>query len=491
MYDIKTIKKTLKLLEKLDFKIKKTAQLTGIKERTITSWRQKQKNGEPLLIRPFVHTNKGKWSDEERRKVCDYYFEHGQSLAATIRKFGYPARSTLRGWLQNDKRYKKKDRIMLKNAKIYSTEDKIDIVKLYCSRDGSGENALKNLGVTRSTVCNWYRELTGENMKKQTSKSKEVLLNDIEKLRKEHAELELENKILKKANEVLKKEIGVNYDNLTNKEKTIVVNALKTKHKIVDLLKIINLKKSTYNYEKNHINVDKYNDIRKIIVEIFNTNYRCYGYRRIKAALKLQYKINISEKVIRRLMKEENLRVYKKKKAKFSSYAGEISSEVPNLLNRNFKADKPFEKLLTDITEFALKDGKVYLSPLIDCYDGKPITYTIGKSPNMELTNTMLIRAHEKIKDRKCIIHNDRGFHYRIKSWIDLMEGFGYIRSMSKKGCTPDNSMCEGFFGTIKNEFFYPNDWRNTTCDEFIPLLDNFLQRFTKDRIKIRLIEKV
>ena len=175
-------------------------------------------------------------------------------------------------------------------------------------------------------------------------------------------------------------------------------------------------------------------------------------------------------------MKEEKLFVYMpKSKLKYSSYKGEISPQVENIVNRKFIVNKPYKQALTDITEFALKDGKVYLSPLIDCFDGSPITWRIGKSPNSELTNKMLKEAYEIIGDCGILIHSDRVFHYRIDSWIKLMEQYGYKRSMSRKGCSPDNSMCEGFFGTIKNEFFYPNDWKYTTCDDFIAELEKYL----------------
>ena len=135
-----------------------------------------------------------------------------------------------------------------------------------------------------------------------------------------------------------------------------------------------------------------------------------------------------------------------KSKRKYSSYEGEITPEIPNIINRDFKAITPFKKALTDISEFTMCDGKVYLSPLIDCYDGLPITWTIGKSPNTILTNTMLEKAHKIIGDEKIIIHSDRGFHCRIPAWIDRMNEYKYTRLMSKKGCSPDNSMGEGFF---------------------------------------------
>ena len=323
---------------------------------------------------------------------------------------------------------------------------------------------------------------------KQKNLSKEELTDEITKLKEEHAKLELENKILKKANELLKKEIGANYENLTNKEKVIVISALKSEYKLKTLLLMINLKKSTFYYEIKRIYHDKYSEIKELLKKIFYSNYSCYGYRRLKVALFKEHDIKISEKIIRKLMKELNLVVYKKKKNKYSSYKGEISPDVPNLISRNFKSTKRFEKILTDITEFSLCDGKVYLSPLIDCFDGLPIVHTICKSPNADLTNSMLEKGKVIIQNNKPIIHNDRDFHYRLPSWINLREKFGFIRSMSKKGCSPDNSMCEGFFGTIKNEFYYSRDWSMVKSDDFIIELEKYLDRFKTKRIKIRLL---
>ena len=113
-------------------------------------------------------------------------------------------------------------------------------------------------------------------------------------------------------------------------------------------------------------------------------------------------------------MKELNLSVYVPKRAKYSSNKSEISPESENIIIRDFKAYEAYNKSLTDITEFSLCDGKVYLSPLIDCFTGVLITYTIGKSSNSELTNTMLHQDHEIIGDSNMIIHSDRGFHYRL-----------------------------------------------------------------------------
>lgn len=124
--------------------------------------------------------------------------------------------------------------------------------------------------------------------------------------------------------------------------------------------------------------------------------------------------IIISEKIVRSIMKEENLIVRIIRQKKYSSYLGEISPAVPNEIQRDFHADKPNKKWLTDITEFKIGEGKVYLSPIIDCFDGMPITWTVGTSPNAELVNTMLDNAIVLLKENEHpIVHSDRGCHYR------------------------------------------------------------------------------
>ena len=212
-----------------------------------------------------------------------------------------------------------------------------------------------------------------------------------------------------------------------------------------------------------------------------------YGYRRIYMVLKNNDNI-VSEKVIRRIMHEENLVVNSIKRKKYSSYMGEISPSVPNILKRNFHADFPNSKWLTDITEFHIPAGKVYLSPIIDCFDGLPVAWTIGTSPNAELVNTMLDAAIATLKDdEKPIIHSDRVAHYRWPEWIDKVNKAGLVRSMSKKGYSPDNSACEGFFGRLKNEMFYGKSWKNVSIDGFITILDQYIQWYANKRIKVSL----
>jgi len=229
-------------------------------------------------------------------------------------------------------------------------------------------------------------------------------------------------------------------------------------------------------------------DARLAITDVFERNHRCYGYRRMRAALSRQ-KLCLSEKVVQRLMRQECLSVAVKKRRRYGSYLGEISPAPDNLINRDFQATGPNEKWLTDITEFQIAAGKVYLSPMIDCFDGLVVSWTLGTRPDAELVNTMLDAAIETVANstKRPIIHSDRGAHYRWPGWLLRTHNAKLIRSMSRKGCSPDNAACEGFFGRLKTELFYPRDWQATTLEQFIQAVDAYIRWYNAKRIKLSL----
>lgn len=122
----------------------------------------------------------------------------------------------------------------------------------------------------------------------------------------------------------------------------------------------------------------------------------------------------VSEKVIRRLMREDGLSACSIKRRKYNSYVGEVTPAAPNLLQRDFHATVPNTKWLTDITQFSIPVGKVYLPPIVDCFDGFIISWTIGASPSASLANEMLEQTTGTLKeDEHPILYNDRGGHYR------------------------------------------------------------------------------
>ncbi|BAL83118.1 putative transposase [Selenomonas ruminantium subsp. lactilytica TAM6421] len=308
---------------------------------------------------------------------------------------------------------------------------------------------------------------------------------ELDDMKQKMHDMQLEMDILKETIAVLKKDPGINLDPLKNREKVVIIDALQQKYSLPVLLLKLGLSRSSYYYQKKVQNrIDKYADLREKIRELFFKSRQCYGYRRIYGLLRREG-IILSEKVIRRIMFEEGLQVPVKSHKKYSSYQGEITPSVENLLNRDFHADAPNKKWLTDITELSISAGKVYLSALVDCFDGMIVAWRLGTSPNANLVNSMLADGIRQLgPGEHPIVHTDRGCHYRWPGWIKCMEKALLTRSMSKKGCSPDNAACEGFWGRLKNEMFYPGCWTEISIEEFMDEVDGYIQWYNQERIK-------
>lgn len=389
-----------------------------------------------------------------------------------------------------------------------SQEQKIQAAMDYYIANKKPKQLAEEYGVTTNTIFKWRDLLLSGEMSLPLSKKEKIIVepkasnqagqnirNEIDELKKQAEELKdqvyhlkLEKDALEMVAKIIKKAQGVSLETLTNREKSIVIDALRKAYKLKELLPIFRMSKSSYCYQKVVINApDKYMKIRKKIRQEFIESNGTYGYRRIHSRI-TRDNTRISEKIVRQIMLEENLIIKQKKRRKYNSYQGEITPAVANLLEQNFHADKPNEKWLTDITEFHIPAGKVYLSPIIDCFDGLPVSWSIGTSPDAELVNTMLDNAIASLKEGEYpICHSDRGGHYRWPGWIDRIEKANLTRSMSRKGCSPDNSACEGFFGRLKNEMFYDRSWGDLSIEEFIEKLDCYIHWYAEKRIKMSL----
>jgi transposase InsO family protein len=184
---------------------------------------------------------------------------------------------------------------------------------------------------------------------------------------------------------------------------------------------------------------------------------------------------------------------YLRRRRWYSSYAGETDEAPANLPLRedgthDFRASAPNEKWVTDITEFRLPDDprKVYLSPVVDLFDGRPVAWSAGTSPDAALANSSLEAACATLRPGEApFCHSDRGCHYRWPGWKAICEEHGVRRSMSRKGRSPDNAACEGFFGRLKNEFFHGRDWRGVTAEEFMGMLDAWMRFYREGRLKL------
>ena len=396
---------------------------------------------------------------KEQIEIALKEYERLGSVQAVINLLEYPSSSTLYRWYERklakktnyhvslDKPYIIKKKIINapNHPRIPDTSLKLEAIKRCFSLGEGVEYVSRNIGYSRVSIYSWYRKY---------------------------------------------KKFGVaglmiNMIKLKNHEKVVVIDAVEDKYPLHQRLKCLCMAKSSYYYQKSVMKrPDKYAKIRVQIKMIFQKNRNCYGYRRIYEELK-KIGVTVSEKIVRRIMKEENLTVPIKRIKKYSSYKGEITPEVDNIINRDFHAERPNTKWLTDITEFAIPAGKVYLSPIIDCFDGMVVKWNIRTTPDSILVNKMLEDAISTLSPYEHpLVHTDRGFHYRWSGWIKQMRVAGLTRSMSKKGCSPDNAACEGFFGRLKNEMFYGRSWIGVTMDDFINELNSYIDWYNTKRIK-------
>ena len=442
---------------------------------------------------------KPKYTSAERRQAVEHYFRTGQCIARTVRDLGYPSKGWLRAWVNGETPTAARGESSLAMPPDRSrAARKCAVIKL-CTRQTSAAEVAHEFGVTRQALYKWRNQLLdtemGQTMKRRRGRttvgdSDELggLKDEIKALEKRVHELQLEHDILIKANELVKKDGGINPRTLNNREKTLLVDALKDIYQLAKLLMALELPRSSYYYERKALQrPDKYAEARKEIVVIFERNYRCYGYRRIGECLRRSGS-QLSEKVVRRLMTEEGLVVGSTRRNRFKTYRGELGPAPENIISRDFKAPAPNEKWLTDLSEFAIPPGKVYLSPMIDCFDGLVVSWSIGPSPNANLVNSMLDEALSTLASGETpTVHSDRGWHYRWPGWLQRIETANLRRSMSRKGCTPDNAACEAFFGRLKTEFFYPRQWAGVTMEQFIAELDGYIRWYNETRIKMSL----
>jgi transposase InsO family protein len=225
-------------------------------------------------------------------------------------------------------------------------------------------------------------------------------------------------------------------------------------------------------------------ELKELIQTIYDEHEGRFGYRRICDELRNRgYKVN--HKKVQRIMKELGLKCLVRMK-KYKSYKGTVGKIAPNILNRNFKAEKPNEKWVTDITEFKLFGEKLYLSPILDLYNGEIITYTIGSRPTYSLVSTMLDQALERLTDDDTLlIHSDQGWHYQMKKYQHTLSEHNITQSMSRKGNCYDNAVMENFFGIMKSELLYLKEFESV--EHFKLELAKYIDYYNHKRIKAKL----
>ncbi|AIM16941.1 transposase [Bacillus sp. X1(2014)] len=256
------------------------------------------------------------------------------------------------------------------------------------------------------------------------------------------------------------------------------------------MLNQVGIPEATYHYHVKQMHqVDPDKEWKALILEVFEKHEGRYGYRRIHAELKAQgYTIN--HKKVQRIMQELNLKCEKfVRKSRYKSYKGTVGKVAKNRLNRRFYTPYALQKVVTDVTEFkCTKDEKLYLSPVVDLYNGEIIGFSMPKRPTLDFVIDSLKQAlpviHERAKYRTTI-HSDQGWHYQHKKWVQTLKQNKIFQSMSRKGNCADNAAMENFFGLLKQEIYYGEAF--ISYEELKKKIEKYIDYYNNVRIKQKL----
>ena len=263
------------------------------------------------------------------------------------------------------------------------------------------------------------------------------------------------------------------------------IQELRREYPLAMLLEIAQLPRATFYYHlKQRKNPDKYASAKEEITAIYHENKGRYGYRRITTELRKR-NILLNHKTVQRLMKEMGI-VCRVRIKKYRSYKGEVGKIAPNLLGRNFQADRPNQKWVTDVTEFHLFGEKLYLSPILDLHSRDIVSYVISERPVLSMVTTMLEKAFAKLSNSEILLlHSDQGWQYQHKHYQRMLQEKGIQQSMSNKGNCLDNAVMENFFGLLKSELLYLQEFES--MDHFKQELVEYLDYYNNRRIKAKL----
>ena len=456
---------------------------------------------------PRKRVREPRYSEADKRAAVDYYLEHGKCLARTRRAMGYPSRQMLAEWVEELAPDERKRRPGTQRRYGIPLEEKIQAVAELEARTGTAAEVAERHGVPRTEPYLWRRRIIGDNggggEEKGAAVSKEFddLPDDIDELRDMLREakmqlrkVELELAVRNATLEIVKKDPGTDPNRLTNKEKAFLIDSLRDRRRLKDLLEAVGMAKSSYEYAAKAAGRGESADearVRIAVARAFEDSGGAYGYRRILSEVNDAEGAHVGEWTVRKVMREQNLVARRpRKKRRYSSYMGEISEAPANTCldgrgRHHFRAEAPNELWVTDITEFRIPSGRCYLSPVIDCFDGMPIGWSIGTSPSADLADSSLREACAQLREGdRPRVHTDRGGHYRWPGWVSICAEHGLVRSMSRKGRSPDNARAEGFFGRLKVEFFQGRSWDGVAMDEFMEMLDRYMAWYRDVRRK-------
>ena len=251
------------------------------------------------------------------------------------------------------------------------------------------------------------------------------------------------------------------------------------------ILAVAQMAKSVYYYHAQQSGqTDSQLAVKTQIQAIYHRHKGRYGYRRVHLELRNQ-NCYLDPKTVQKLMGELGLKSLVRPK-RYQSYKGSVGKAAPNLLERNFVAKAPNQKWVTDVTEFNIKGERVYLSPILDLYNGEIVSYEIADRPQIKTVMQMLQKAFQHLAPTdKPTLHSDQGWQYQMGVYQAALKERGITQSMSRKGNCLDNAVMESWFGMMKTEFFYQQRFDDVAS--FKTELREYIRYYNHERIKQKL----
>ena len=263
----------------------------------------------------------------------------------------------------------------------------------------------------------------------------------------------------------------------------MVIYRHKDKYSISEMCRFFNVSRSGYYDYVKRMNIPaKDLPLAKKIQECQERCGKTYGYRRVHIWLEREG-IHHNPKTILRIMQKYNLLSVIRRK-RYRNY-GDYLHRYPNLLNRDFKADRPNQKWVTDISYIKTQQGTLYLSVIRDLYDNSIVAYKTGTEQNVNLVLSTIRAAKRKEKvTAELQLHSDQGFQYTSQAYFNLTKSYNITPSMSRKGNPYDNAMAENFFSILKTECIYRTKLR--TYEDARILISEYIHFYNNERIQLK-----
>lgn len=442
----------------------------------------------------------------DRERILADFAESGLPLSAFCAQPGRPARVTMREWIRQAERgeldvpeRRVRGRADRPKHKRYPEATKREALSLLAKGMRPADVA-RRLGVSSGeVVSSWARKAP----ERATMAPKGAIRMDEEEALARIAELEAELADARMSLDALKEMVrdpkSGDPASLSNRQKAGLGERLRRDcgYRLKEILAFLGMSKSSYEYARRSLEREaaRRAAVAERVRAAFEASGRTYGYRRVRASILSGADggepMRVSEREVRRAMREGGMEARRTRRRGWSSYGGEPDGRPANAPLRSdgshdFTADEPWRLVVTDVTEFAVRGGKAYLSPVVDCFDGMPVAWSVSRHPDSTLADSSLeaFLAKRPAGAGPTTEHSDGGSLYRSASWKRICADNGVERSMSRKGCCPDNARAEGFFGTLKEEFYNRRDWSRVGYEEFAEELCGYMAWYCDGRLK-------